>query len=110
MTELAARASTWWAIFKINFHEKLVYRGDFMLGTLMRFLPIVTQVFLWYAVFDSIRANSGSDAGNAKIAGYTYDNIVAYYLLSTVSRAFSSMPGLASGIALQIREGRSRSI
>ncbi|UUO07777.1 ABC-2 family transporter protein [Blastopirellula sp. J2-11] len=105
MTELAARASTWWAIFKINFHEKLVYRGDFMLGTLMRFLPIVTQVFLWYAVFGSIRATTGEGADQAKIAGYTYDNIVAYYLLSTVSRAFSSMPGLASGIALQIREG-----
>lgn len=105
MSELAARASTWWAIFKINFHEKLVYRGDFMLGTLMRFLPIVTQVFLWYAVFGSIQAHMSGDGDQAKIAGYTYDNIVAYYLLSTVSRAFSSMPGLASGIALQIREG-----
>ncbi|MCC9605595.1 ABC-2 family transporter protein [Blastopirellula sp. JC732] len=105
MSELAARASTWWAIFKINFHEKLVYRGDFMLGTLMRFLPIVTQVFLWYAVFGSIRAHMSGDGDQAKIAGYTYDNIVAYYLLSTISRAFSSMPGLASGIALQIREG-----
>ena len=31
--------------------------------------------------------------------------MVAYYLLSMVSRAFSSMPGLASGIALQIRNG-----
>ena len=31
--------------------ERLVYRGDFWLGTLMRFLPIVTQIFLWGAVF-----------------------------------------------------------
>ena len=31
--------------------------------------------------------------------------MVAYYLLTMVSRAFSSMPGLASGIALQIRNG-----
>ncbi len=31
--------------------------------------------------------------------------MVAYYLLTMLSRAFSSMPGLASGIALQIRNG-----
>jgi viologen exporter family transport system permease protein len=30
---------------------------------------------------------------------------VAYYLLSMLGRAFSSMPGLASGIATQIRNG-----
>lgn len=102
MAELAARASTWWAIFQINFHEKLVYRGDFMLGTLMRFLPILTQVFLWSAIFS---AKGGGEGTAQEIAGYSYYNIVAYYLLSTVTRAFSSMPGLASGIALQIRDG-----
>jgi ABC-2 type transport system permease protein len=40
-----------------------------------------------------------------QIAGYVYHDFVAYYLLTMISRAFSSMPGLASGIALQIRNG-----
>jgi len=31
--------------------------------------------------------------------------VIAYYLLTMLSRAFSSMPGLASGVALQIRDG-----
>ena len=31
--------------------------------------------------------------------------MIAYYLLTMVSRAFSSMPGLASGIARDIRDG-----
>ncbi len=31
--------------------------------------------------------------------------MVAYYLITMIGRAFSSMPGLASGIARQIREG-----
>ncbi|HVU86561.1 MAG TPA: ABC-2 family transporter protein, partial [Pirellulales bacterium] len=39
------------------------------------------------------------------LAGYTYEEMVAYLLLTNVSRAFSSMPGLASTIALQIRNG-----
>lgn len=88
---------TWFTILRISLEERLVYRGDFMLGTLMRFLPFVTQVFLWAAVF---AAN-----GDRDIAGYDYNQFIAYYLLTIVGRAFSSMPGLASGIALEIRDG-----
>lgn len=92
----AVRVQTWWTILRIALEERLVYRGDFALGTLMRFLPIITQIFLWWAIFDAV---------GTTIAGYTFHNMVAYYLLTMVSRAFSSMPGLASGIALQIRNG-----
>src|SRR5688572_27327221 len=92
-----ARALTWWTILRIALAERLVYRGDFALGTLMRFLPIVTQIFLWSAVFEA--------RGNEQLAGYNYEDFVAYYLLTMVARAFSSMPGLASGIAGQIRSG-----
>jgi ABC-2 type transport system permease protein len=88
---------TWWTMLVICIEERLVYRGDFALGTLMRFLPIVTQVFLWTAVFS---ATSRTD-----IAGYSRNDIVAYYLLTMVTRAFSSMPGLAGGIARSIRDG-----
>lgn len=94
---IASRASTWWTILRICVEERLVYRGDFMLGTLMRFLPIITQVFLWGAVFAA--------RGDDQLAGYSYREFIAYYLLTMVSRAFSSMPGLASMIALQIRNG-----
>ncbi len=97
-----ARVTCWWTILRIALEERLVYRGDFALGTLMRFLPIVTQIFLWWAIFDTI--GNGSRDG-ALIAGYSFQNMVAYYLLTMVGRAFSSMPGLASGIALQIRNG-----
>lgn len=92
-----AKALTWWTILRICLEERLVYRGDFALGTLMRFLPIVTQIFLWGAIFTATT--------RATIAGYDYHDFVAYYLLTMVSRAFSSMPGLASGIALEIRDG-----
>ncbi|QDU59724.1 hypothetical protein Pan216_05560 [Planctomycetes bacterium Pan216] len=84
-------------IFSISLAERLTYRTDFFLGTLIRFMPIVTTIFLWGAIF------AGSD--RTRIAGFTSDEIIAYYLLIMVSRAFSSMPGLASGIAFDIREG-----
>ena len=99
---MLARATTWWTVLRISIEERLVYRGDFALGTLMRFLPIVTQIFLWGAIFSAL-GSAGS--GHSRIAGYSYDNFIAYYLLTMVSRAFSSMPGLASGIARDIRDG-----
>ncbi len=97
---LAARAFCWWTIFRIALEERLAYRGDFALGTLMRFLPIITQIFLWWAVFESL-----GDASNSRLAGYSFPDMVAYYLLSMLGRAFSSMPGLASTVARQIRDG-----
>src|SRR5436190_12867528 len=92
------RLTTWWTILRISLQERLVYRGDFALGTLMRFLPIVTQIFLWYAIFSNL-------GPGARITGYTYEELVVYLLLTMVARAFSSMPGLASTIAKQIRSG-----
>lgn len=97
LAEVATRLRIWWTMLAISLEERLAYRGDFILGTAMRFLPIVTQVFLWTAVF---AATTRSD-----IAGYSRTDIVAYYLLTMITRAFSSMPGLAGGIARSVRDG-----
>ena len=29
----------------------MAYRGDFLLGTILRFLPMVTTILLWQAVY-----------------------------------------------------------
>jgi ABC-2 type transport system permease protein len=94
---MLARAQIWWTILQMCVAERLAYRGDFILGTTMRFLPIVTQLFLWTAIF--------SAASTGTMAGFTRNDVVAYYLLTMVARSFSSMPGLASGLANQIRNG-----
>lgn len=116
---MTAHVVKWWTILRISLEERFVYRGDFALGTLMRFLPIITQIFLWTAVFAAVEqastqsgaqasevATEQSTVGNATtVAGYSLSAMIAYYLLTMMSRAFSSMPGLASGIALQVRNG-----
>jgi ABC-2 type transport system permease protein len=89
-----------WVILRTCIEERLVYRADFALGTLLRFLPIVTQIFLWNAIFQSAQT-----AGESRIAGYSFHDMIAYYLLAMLARAFSSMPGLASGIARDVRDG-----
>lgn len=97
---LTGRMRVHWFILRTSIEERLVYRADFIFATAVRFLPIVTQIFLWGAIFAV-----GTSAAQGSINGYTYNDMVAYYLLAMVARAFSSMPGLASGIATDIRDG-----
>lgn len=94
---LGQRWRTAGTILAICLAERMTYRTDFLLGTFMRFLPIVTTIFLWRAIF------AGSD--RPTIAGFTPKGIVAYFLLTMVARAFSSMPGLAGSMAGDIRGG-----
>ena len=84
-------------IFRASLVERMTYRGDFLVGTLFRFLPMITTILLWRAIFRG--------SGQSKLAGFTYDETIAYLLLVNISRMFSSMPALASGIARDIREG-----
>ena len=93
----AAIARKYYKIFRASLVERMAYRGDFLLGTLLRFLPMVTTILLWQAIFVSSKRSS--------LNGFTYNQTIAYLLLTHISRMFSSMPGLAGGIAREIREG-----
>src|SRR5260370_13709007 len=78
-------------ILRISLVERLVYRADFFVSTVFRFLPLVTTLLLWEAVYDS--------SGQTELGGYTRNQMIAYLLLVQISRMFSSMPGRANGIA-----------
>jgi ABC-2 type transport system permease protein len=84
-------------IFRVSLSERMTYRSDFLIGTMLRFLPMVTTILLWRAVY--------SGSGQNSLAGFKYNEMIAYLLLVHISRMFSSMPGLAGGIAREIREG-----
>jgi ABC-2 type transport system permease protein len=87
-------------IVRISLIERLAYRGDFFLSTILRFLPMVTTILLWSAIFEG--------SGEEVLAGFSYREMIAYLLLVHISRMFSSMPGLAGGIARDIRQGTLR--
>src|SRR5437879_5029955 len=94
---VAAKLRKYLRIYRVSLTERLVYRGDFFLSTILRFLPMVTTILLWQAIY--------AGAGQDTIAGFTHRQMIAYLLLVHVGRMFSSMPGLAYGIARDIREG-----
>ncbi len=85
------------AIFRASLAERMTYRGDFLIGTILRFLPMVTTILLWQAIY------TGSQKPD--LERFTFKEMIAYLLLTNISRMFSSMPGLAGGIAREIREG-----
>ena len=62
---------------------------------------MVTTILLWSAIYAGAKKTAGKD----EIAGYDYREMIAYLLLTHISRAFSSMPGLAAGISRDIRDG-----
>src|SRR3954470_17970743 len=84
-------------ILRASLVERMTYRGDFLLGTVLRFLPMLTTILLWEAIYSGSRRTS--------LNGFTIHEMIAYLLLVQISRMFSSMPGLAGGIARDIREG-----
>jgi len=94
---LAARVRKYARIFRVSLSERMTYRADFLLGTILRFLPLVTTILLWKAIYEG--------SGQESLAGFRYREMIAYLLLTHISRMFSSMPGLASGIARDVREG-----
>lgn len=98
--EIRARFRLKWLILRTAIEERLTYRADFAFSTLVRFLPIVTQIFLWSAIFQNAPGRS--------IQGYNFGEMVSYYLLVMLTRAFSSMPGLSTGIAGSIADGSVR--
>lgn len=84
-------------IFRASLVERMTYRSDFLFGTILRFLPMVTTILLWQAIYEG--------AGQSSLSGFKYREMIAYLLLTNISRMFSSMPGLAGGIARDIRDG-----
>ncbi|HWG45398.1 MAG TPA: ABC-2 family transporter protein [Gemmataceae bacterium] len=84
-------------IFRVSLVERMAYRGDFLLGTILRFFPVITTILLWKAVYEGTQQE--------RLAGFTEHKMISYLLLIHISRMFSSMPGLSATIARDIREG-----
>ena len=84
-------------IARLSLKERLTYRGDFLFSSFLRFLPMITSILLWKSVYSSSEQDS--------LSGFSFKQVIAYLLLVNISRMFSSMPGLATNLARDVREG-----
>ncbi len=55
--EFIARLRIKWVVLRTAIEERLAYRGDFVFSTLVRFLPIVTQLFMWNSIYGETLPN-----------------------------------------------------
>src|SRR4051794_578749 len=63
----------YWKILRVSLIERMAYRGDFLLGSFLRFLPMLTTILLWTAIYSGAEA-----AGREELAGYRYREMIAY--------------------------------
>lgn len=87
----------YWLVLRVALSDRLVYRADFFIATFLRFIPIITTILLWRAIYDG--------GNRVEVGGLVYSQMVSYYLLVMISRAFGSMPRLSTDIATDIRDG-----
>lgn len=90
----------YWVVFRVALSERLVYRLDFFISTFLRFIPIITTILLWRAIYHG--------AQRTQVGGLLYSEMVAYYLFIMITRAFGSMPRLTTDVAADIRDGSLR--
>ena len=74
----------YWNILRVSLIERMAYRADFFLATFLRFLPMITTILLWSAIYEG--------SGSGQLSNFTYHEMIAYLLLVHISRMFSSMP------------------
>jgi len=91
----------YWVILSTRTQEDMSYRANYVFGAIFRFLPLVTTIFLWYAIYLSRKAGGSPSSIN----GMSYEDMVAYYALMYVARGFSSVPGTMSDISKDIKDG-----
>ncbi len=96
--------SKYWVVFRIALAERLVYRADFFISTFLRFIPIITTILLWRAIYDGA-PDDGAGGEKRVLGGLLYSQMVGYYLFVMISRAFGSMPRLSTDVAGDIRDG-----
>ncbi|HET9869097.1 MAG TPA: hypothetical protein VFR02_01190, partial [bacterium] len=49
----------YWVILATRTQEDMAYRANYVFGAVFRFLPLVTTIFLWWAVYQSRKQGGG---------------------------------------------------
>ena len=91
----------YWVILTTRTQEDMVYRANYIFGAVFRFLPLVTMIFLWLAVYTGRKAAGLPPC----IRGMSYQDMVVYNALMFIARGFSSMPGTMIEVSKDIKDG-----
>lgn len=68
------RIAKYLAIFRVSLSERMTYRGDFLIATILRFLPMLTTILLWQAIY------VGAGREHSDLEGFRFKDMIAYLL------------------------------
>jgi len=91
----------YWVILSTRTQEDMAYRANYVFGAVFRFLPLVTMIFLWWAVYKAREA----EGNPGTIMGMSFEDMVAYNAFMYIARGFSSIPGTMNDISKDIKDG-----
>src|SRR4051794_35524525 len=73
-------------IFRASLVGRLTYRADFLFSTLLRFLPMLTTILLWQAIYATAKPDGTSSPNQKRLSGFAFDEMIAYLLMVNISR------------------------
>ncbi|HEY8902647.1 MAG TPA: ABC-2 family transporter protein [Chthoniobacterales bacterium] len=91
------RLALYSTVFSLGLQNAFVYRWNFFLRAAFGLVPLAATVWIWRAIFDA----RGSD-----VSGYSFGQMVFYFIAVTVTESLVSPSDDEWQIAADIREGR----
>jgi ABC-2 type transport system permease protein len=86
-------------VVTIGFADALAYRGTFMLEIVFTFIPLVTSLLLWSAIY---RAGGSGIA----IAGFDLNQMLSYYIVMNILRLAAFVEDVQWTVTGQIKDGQ----
>ncbi|MDX2226970.1 MAG: ABC-2 family transporter protein [Verrucomicrobiae bacterium] len=85
-------------IFTLGLQNTFVYRWNFLMRLCMSFIPLLGLVYFWGAVYEG--------RGGVSINGYSYGEMIFYFLLVNLTQALTMPLDDEWQIANEIRDGQ----
>lgn len=85
-------------VLGIGIQNNLTYRFNFLVRSLFGLIPLIAILYVWQTIYSGKREGS-------MIAGYTFAEMVSYYLLATIVDALTAVNEDDWQIAADIKDG-----
>ena len=87
----------YWHVITTGIQNSMAYRFNFFTRALFGFVPLIAILYMWRTVYES--------NGGAGVGGYSFAQMVSYYLLIVIVDALTAVNEDDWQIAVDIREG-----
>lgn len=84
-------------VLKLNLQTSFMYKGNFILTSLMDVFRVIAEIAFWKVLFSSIPVS--------EINGLNFNSIVTYYIFMFIIGSFTNASGIGYKVANDIKDG-----